>query len=54
MNSAVSQFLTILTIGVFGGIIYTLATHTSAITAGANGVDQLYKSATAATLGQVA
>jgi hypothetical protein len=52
--SAVSQFLTILTIGVIGGIVYTLATHANAITAATNGVDSLYKSATASTLGQVA
>jgi hypothetical protein len=54
MSGNVSQFLTILTIGVIGGIIYTLATHTSAIDAAARGVDNLYKTATGATLGQVA
>lgn len=54
MSGAAGQFLTILTIGVIGGIIYTLATHSSAITAAANGVDSLYKSAAGATLGQVA
>lgn len=52
--NAISQFLTILTIGVIGGIVYTLATHSGAITAAANGVDSLYKTATASTLGQVA
>jgi hypothetical protein len=53
MNS-VHQFLTILMIGVVGGIIYTLATHTAAIDSTANGLDKLYKTATGATLGQVA
>lgn len=51
--NAVSQFLTILTIGAVGAIIYTLATHTSAITAASNGIDTLYKTSTAASLGQV-
>lgn len=53
MSGAAGQFLTILTIGVIGGIVYTLATHSAAITAAANGVDSLYKTAAGATLGQV-
>ena len=54
MSGVAGQFLTILTIGVVGGIIYTLATHSQAVSAGFNGIDSLYKSATASTLGQVA
>ena len=50
--TAITQFETILLIGVIGGIIYTLATHTQAITATANGVNALYQSATASTQGQ--
>lgn len=51
---AVTRFETILLLGVVGGIIFTLATHPDAMTAAANGLDTLYKTATAATLGQVA
>ena len=52
--TGVHQFLTILTIGVVGGIIYTLATHPQVIDAAAQGLDRLYKTAVGGTLGQVA
>jgi len=52
--SSVQQFLTILTIGVVGGIIYTLATKPAVVDSAFNGLDKLYRTAAGATLGQVA
>lgn len=52
--SSVHGFLTILTIGAVGGIIYTLATHPDVITQSFNGLDKLYRTAIGGTLGQVA
>lgn len=52
--SSLQQFLTILTIGVIGGIVYTVATHSNALDAAFNGLDKLYRTAAGATLGQVA
>ena len=49
----VQGFLTILTIGVVGGVIYTLATHPDAVDRFFTGVDRLYKTAGGLTLGQV-
>jgi hypothetical protein len=50
----VRTFLTILTIGAVGAIIYTLVTHSTGVDALFNGVDKLYKTAQAGSLGQVA
>jgi hypothetical protein len=47
-------FLTILTIGAVGAIIFTLATHPEGVKALFGGVDSLYKTAQAGSLGQVA
>ena len=52
--SGVQQFLTILTIGVIGGIVYTLATRPTIVDSAFNGLDKLYRTAAGATLGQVA
>lgn len=52
--SGLHQFLTILTIGVVGGIVYTLARNPGAIDSAFNGLDRLYKTAVGGTLGQVA
>lgn len=51
---SVQGFLTILTIGVVGGIVYTLATHPGAIDSALNGLNRLYRTAVGGTLGQVA
>lgn len=51
---SVHGFLTILTIGVVGGIVYTLATHPGVIDSVAGGLDKLYRTAVGGTLGQVA
>lgn len=50
---AVKQFLTILTIGVVGGIVYTLARNPGAVDSFFSGVDKLYRTAGGLTLGQV-
>jgi hypothetical protein len=47
-------FLTILTIGAIGAIIYTLATHKDGVAALFEGADKLLKSSYGASLGQVA
>jgi hypothetical protein len=47
-------FLTILTIGAVGAIIFTAVTHPEGVRAFFNGVDSLYKTAQAGSLGQVA
>ena len=47
-------FLTILTIGAIGAIVFTLVTHPDGVRALFGGVDSLYKSAQAGSLGQVA
>lgn len=47
-------FLTILTIGAVGAIVYTLVTHDKGITALFNGINGLYRTAQAGSLGQVA
>lgn len=48
------SFLTILTIGAVGAIIYTLATHPNGVAALFNGINGLYRTAQAGSLGQVA
>lgn len=47
-------FMTILTIGAIGAIAFTLVTHGDGVKAFFNGVDSLYKTAQAGSLGQVA
>jgi len=47
-------FLTILTIGAVGAIIFTLVTHGDGVRALFGGIDSLYKTAQAGSLGQVA
>lgn len=47
-------FLTILTIGAIGAIIFTAVTHGPGVTALFNGADSLLKSSYGASLGQVA
>ncbi len=51
---SVDKVFTVLTIGLVGGIIFTLATHPGAISGFFQGVDNLYKTAAGATVGQVA
>lgn len=46
--------LTILTIGAIGAIVFTAVTHADGIKAFFGGVDSLYKTAQAGSLGQVA
>jgi len=48
------SFLTILTIGAIGAIIFTAVTHPDGIRALFGGIDSLYKTAQAGSLGQVA
>lgn len=48
----VDTFLTILTIGAAGAIIYTLVTNASGVSALFNGIDQLLTSSYAASLGK--
>lgn len=50
----VRAFLTILTIGAIGAIAFTAVTHPAGVSAFFNGVDNLYRSAQAGSLGQVA
>jgi hypothetical protein len=52
--AVVHQGLTILTIGAIGAIIYTLATHPDVIDAASRGLDNLYKTGIAGSLGRVA
>ena len=47
-------FLTILTIGAIGAIVFTAVTHPDGVRAFFGGVDSLYKTAQAGSLGQVA
>lgn len=47
-------FLTILTIGAIGAIVFTLVTHQDGVRALFGGIDSLYKTAQAGSLGQVA
>lgn len=47
-------FLTILTIGAVGAIVYTLVTNANGVAALFNGADQLLKSSYGASLGKVA
>lgn len=49
---AVHQFLTILALGVVGGMLYTAAMHPDLITNGFNGITKLYGTAGNLTLGQ--
>lgn len=46
--------LTILTIGAIGAVVFTLVTHPEGVRALFGGVDSLYKTAQAGSLGQVA
>ena len=46
--------LTILTLGVVGGIAFSALTHPDGLKAIADGLDNLYKTAGGLTLGQVA
>lgn len=48
------SLLTILTIGAVGAIVFTLVTHSDGVRALFGGVDSLYKTAQAGSLGQVA
>ena len=48
------SFLTILTIGAIGAIVFTAVTHADGIRALFGGADSLLKSSYAASLGQVA
>lgn len=50
--SAINRFLTILTLGVVGGMMYTAAVHPDLITNGFNGITKLYATAGNLTLGQ--
>jgi hypothetical protein len=47
-------FLTILTIGAIGAIVFTAVTHPDGVAALFNGADHLLKTSTAGSLGQVA
>lgn len=47
-------FLTILTIGAIGAIVFTAVTHADGVKALFGGADSVLKSAYAASLGQVA
>jgi len=47
-------FLTLLTIGAIGAIAFTAVTHPQGVSAFFGGVDSLYKTAQAGSLGQVA
>lgn len=49
-----NQFLTILTIGAVGAIIYTLVTNANGVAALFAGADSLLKSSYGASLGKVA
>lgn len=51
---SVRTFLTILTIGAVGAIVYTLVTNATGVAALFNGADQLLKTSTAGSLGKVA
>lgn len=48
----VRSFLTILTIGAIGAIVFTAVTHPEGVAALFNGVNGLYKTAQAGSLGQ--
>jgi hypothetical protein len=48
------SFLTILTIGAVGAILYTAVTHPNGVAALFDGADKLLKSSYGASLGQVA
>lgn len=50
----IRTFLTILTIGAVGAIVYTLVTNPGGVQALFNGVDNLYRTAQAGSLGKVA
>jgi hypothetical protein len=49
-----NQFLTILTIGAVGAILFTLVSHADGVRALFGGADSLLKSSYGASLGQVA
>ena len=53
-GNAVNGFLTILTIGAAGAILYTLVTNPQGVQALFDGGDKLLRSSYAASLGQVA
>ena len=46
--------LTLLTVGLAGGILFTVFTHPDGVKALFSGLDSLYKTAGALTVGQVA
>jgi len=48
------SFLTILTIGAIGAIVFTAVTHADGVKALFGGIDSLYRTAQAGSLGQVA
>ena len=50
----VRGFLTILTIGAIGAIVFTTVTHSDGVRAFFDGADKLLKSSYGASLGQVA
>lgn len=50
----VDTFLTILTIGAAGAILYTMVTNPKGVSALFNGVDSLLKTSYGASLGKVA
>jgi len=50
----VNTFLTILTIGAVGAIVYTLVTNATGVAALFEGADKLLRTSTAASLGKVA
>jgi hypothetical protein len=52
--STLTGFLTILTIGAVGAIVYTLVTNANGVTALFNGADSLLRTSYSASLGKVA
>ena len=52
--SEIRGFLTILTIGAVGAIVYTLVTNPNGVAALFNGTDSLLRTSYAASLGKVA
>jgi hypothetical protein len=54
MGNALGGFLTILTIGAVGAIVFTLVTNPTGVTALFNGTDKLLVSSYGASLGKVA
>lgn len=54
LMSTLTGFLTILTIGAVGAIVYTLVTNANGVTALFNGADSLLRTSYSASLGKVA